>query len=77
MVSPFISDERELYLTLDPKAGYRLLEIIDPNGAVVMKENITDRGGRIHTLVPPCAPGMYLFRLSGDTGSYTHKLVIP
>jgi glucose/arabinose dehydrogenase len=75
-VSPGISPEGVLYMNLHPDAGYELMEIIDMNGAVVAKENVTGVSGRIHAPVGQLAKGVYLLRLSGMTNNYVNKLII-
>lgn len=67
----------DLYLDLDANSGYRLLEILNMNGTVVTKENITAGRKRIQTPVNHLASGIYILRLSGDANIYIKKLFIP
>jgi hypothetical protein len=76
-VLPAVSGDGDLYMNLDPDWGYQFMEIINMNGAIVAKEDITDRKGRIHTSLGQLSKGIYLLRLSGATNNYVNKLVIP
>ncbi|PBQ33012.1 glucose dehydrogenase [Sphingobacteriaceae bacterium] len=74
-VAPKIA-EGILYMNLDEKANYTLLEIVSMSGAVVAKETVTGKTGAQETSLQQLQPGIYLLRLSGTNSSYVHKLII-
>jgi len=76
-VSAVSSGNGDLCVELDPKWGYEFLEIIDMNGALLIRENITNHRRNIHTPVQQLNTGIYLLRLTGRSNTYVSKLVVP
>lgn len=65
-----------LDLSIDPQAEYYALEIININGTVVSQQELEKESNSVQTPIHQLAKGIYMFRLSGTSNSYTHKFVI-
>lgn len=64
-----------VHLYLDD-TDYSLAELISSGGTVVLKKNITGQRGLTEISAGNLKPGIYVVRLSNNTGAITQKIVI-
>jgi hypothetical protein len=57
-------------------AGYRAVEVVSSNGAVVAKQNISGQSGQVKIPVTTLPTGVYIVKFIGDNAMDVEKIVI-
>ena len=76
IVYPVLIADGVLHANLPENARYHALELMDMNGRVVWRTNVTGRSGTVDIPVGKAAAGMYMVRLNGDAIPVVQKIFI-